>query len=82
VALDKNSSIETQNENTNTRSQRPQRKAATKEAILNHLNRDVEPLEEKKNERKSVGKRQLSAHPNGNNNTLSNPTGSAVNGSK
>ena len=42
----------------NTISQRPQRKAKTKEAVLKHLNRDVELLEEKKAERKSVGKRQ------------------------
>jgi len=38
-------------------SQRPQRKAKTKEAVMKHLNRDVELLEEKKAERKSVSKK-------------------------
>ena len=41
----------------NTISQRPQRKAKTREAVLKHLNRDDELLEGKNAERKSVGKR-------------------------
>lgn len=62
----------------NTISQRPQRKAKTKEAVLKHLNRDVELLEEKKAERKSVGKRQAGGG-HGNSNV---PNSSAGGGSK
>jgi len=43
-------------------SQRPSRKAKTKEAVLKHLNRDVEMLVEEKTEKKSSTKKEKIAN--------------------
>lgn len=42
---------------------RPSRKAKTKEAVLKHLNRDVELLVEEKNDKKPSAKKQVGLLP-------------------